>query len=59
MSCLNHPCTVRLLAWTKEPLQIVMELCLGDLRAFYQGKLDEIIGRPYTDQDGLMAIKTA
>lgn len=38
---------------------IVMELCIGDLKAFYRGKMDAKIGRKYGDNDGLLAVRTA
>ena len=58
MACLNHPSTVRLLAWIEMPdkVGLVLELCLGDLRAFYCGKLEEAMQRAYVDQAGLTAV---
>ena len=39
---LDHPCTLRLLGWVRSPLQTITELCRGDLKAFYNDKLDGI-----------------
>ena len=36
---LDHPCTLRLLAWVRHPLQTITELCRGDLKDFYLGKM--------------------
>ena len=37
---LDHPCTLRLLAWANHPLQTITELCRGDLQAFYKDKIE-------------------
>ena len=37
---LDHPCTLRLLAWASRPLQTITELCRGDLQAFYKDKIE-------------------
>ena len=57
MACLNHPSTVRLLAWIEIPgkVGLVLELCAGDLRSFYSGRLDHVVQSKYSDQAGLTA----
>ena len=40
---LDHPCTLRLLAWARHPLQTITELCRGDLKDFYLGKIRTIL----------------
>ena len=57
MACLNHPSTVRLLAWIEIPEKVglVLELCAGDLRSFYSGRLDHVVQSKYSDEAGLTA----
>ena len=40
---LEHPCTLRLIGWVKQPLQTITELCLGDLKDFYNDKIDGLL----------------
>ena len=51
---LDHPCTLRLLGWVREPLQTISELCCGDLKAFY---LDKIEVLKYTELQALRLLK--
>ena len=44
MCSLSHPCTVRLYAWTKKPLAMVMERALCDLKDYYTGKMKDELG---------------
>ena len=37
---LDHPNTLRLLGWVRKPLQTITELCCGDLKAFYENKIE-------------------
>ena len=39
---LDHPCTLRLLGWTQHPPQTLTEPWLGDLSAFFQGKIQHV-----------------
>ena len=39
---LDHPCTLRILGWVRNPLQTITELCCGDLKAFYSNKIEEL-----------------
>ena len=41
MSQLEHPNALRLLAWTNQPLQLVVELAIGDLKSYYKGAIGE------------------
>ena len=54
MASLDHPCTVRLLYWVRNPLQMITELCRGDLTAFYQSKIE---GCEYTEVEALRLLK--
>ena len=54
MASLDHPCTVRLLGWVRWPLQMITELCWGDLKAFYN---DEIEGVQYTESQALRMLR--
>ncbi len=38
MCTLSHPCTVRLYAWTPQPLAVIMELAACDLSQYYKKK---------------------
>ena len=38
MCSLSHPCTVRLYAWTPQPLAVIMELAACDLAQYYNNK---------------------
>ena len=51
---LDHPCTLRILAWTREPLQTMTELCRGDLVAFYKDKIEEL---PYSESEALRLLQ--
>ena len=42
-AALDHPSTVRLLGWTQSPLQIIFELCAGDLEGFVKGKMENFL----------------
>ena len=39
---LDHPCTLRILGWVRNPLQTITELCCGDLKAFYSNKIEDL-----------------
>ena len=41
---LSHPNTLRLIAWTRNPLQLVLELAEGDVRCYYEGKIKTLPG---------------
>lgn len=41
---LSHPNTLRLIAWTRNPLQLVFELAEGDVRGYYEGKIKTLPG---------------
>ena len=43
MASLEHPCTLRLVGWVKQPLQTITELCLGDLKDFYKDKIEGLL----------------
>ena len=51
---LDHPCTVRLLGWIRQPLSTITELCRGDLKAFYKDKVE---GFAYTEPRALQLLK--
>ena len=51
---LDHPCTLRILGWVRAPLQTITELCRGDLKAFYNDKID---GLPYSEMKSLQLLK--
>ena len=51
---LDHPCTLRVLGWTRQPLQTITELCCGDLKAFY---LDKIEAMKYSEWQALRLLK--
>ena len=51
---LDHPCTLRILGWTRNPLQVMTELCHGDLKAFYK---NDIKGLPYSEAQALRLLK--
>ena len=51
---LDHPCTLRVLGWVRQPLQTIMELCLGDLKGFYG---DRIEGFSFTESEALRLLK--
>ena len=53
---LDHPGTVRLLGWTREPLQTIMELCCGDLTDFYQNKIESL---PYSEREVLRLLRVS
>ena len=40
---LDHPNTLRVLGWVRTPLQTITELCAGDLTAFYQDKINDML----------------
>ena len=44
MCSLSHPCTVRLYAWTKKPLSMVMERAFCDLKNYYDGEVENKLG---------------
>ena len=44
MCALSHPCTIRIYAWVKRPLAMVMELAVCDLRDFYLSKANGACG---------------
>ena len=50
MASLDHPCTLRLVGWTHSPLQMITELCSGDLEKFYTDKIEAL---PYTESQAL------
>ena len=54
MASLEHPCTLRLIGWVRQPLQTITELCLGDLKDFYK---DEIEGLQYSEFRALMLLR--
>ena len=54
MASLDHPCTLRILGWVREPLQIITELCRGDLEAFYKEKIELV---PYSEWDALRLLR--
>ena len=62
MATLNHPSTVRLLAFIDDSsfagIGLVLELCVGDLQTYYSGKLDKQMMKTYSDQAGLIAART-
>ena len=39
---LDHPCTLRLLGWTRHPLQTLTEPWLGNLSDFFLGKIEHV-----------------
>ena len=39
---LDHPCTLRILGWVRNPLQTITELCCGDLKTFYSNKIEDL-----------------
>ena len=51
---LDHPCTLRILGWVQKPLQMITELCCGDLKAFY---LDEIEALQYSEFEALRLLR--
>ena len=51
---LDHPCTLRLLGWIRNPLQTITELCFGDLRAFYENKVEVL---QYSELEALRLLK--
>ena len=51
---LDHPCTLRLLGWVRQPLQTITELCRGDVKDFYR---DEIETVPYHESRALRIMK--
>ena len=54
MASLDHPCTLRLIGWVKQPLQTITELCLGDLKDFYN---DKIGGLQYSEVRALVLLR--
>ena len=51
---LDHPCTLRILGWVRTPLQMITELCYGDLRAFYSDKIEDL---QYSEFDALRLLR--
>ena len=51
---LEHPCTLRLIGWVRQPLQTITELCLGDLKDFYKDKIE---GLHYSEVRALMLLR--
>ena len=47
---LDHPFTLRLIGWVRNPLQTITELCKGDLKDLYKDKIE---GFPYTEMRAL------
>ena len=56
MASLEHPCTLRLIGWVKQPLQTITELCLGDLKDFYKDKIE---GLHYSEFRALMLLRVS
>ena len=54
ISSLDHPCTLRLIGWVKQPLQTITELCLGDLKDFYKDKIEGVC---YSEVRALMLLR--
>ena len=54
IASLDHPCTLRILGWVREPLQIITELCRGDLEAFYKEKIELV---PYSEWDAFRLLR--
>ena len=53
---LDHPCTLRILGWVQNPLQMITELCCGDLKAFYSDKIE---GFQYSEFDALRLLRVS
>lgn len=53
---LEHPCTLRLIGWVKHPLQTITELCLGDLKDFYNNKIEGLL---YSEVRALMLLRVS
>ena len=53
---LEHPCTLRLIGWVRQPLQTITELCLGDLKDFYKDKIE---GLHYSEVRALMLLRVS
>ena len=51
---LDHPCTIRILGWVQNPLQIIMELCCGDLKSFYSNKIEML---QHSEMEALRLLK--
>ena len=51
---LDHPCTLRLIGWARNPPQTLTELCLGDLNKFYTGKIGEV---PFNERKALQLLE--
>ena len=51
---LDHPCTLRILAWVRDPLQTITELCCGDLKAFYSNKIEAL---QYSEMEALRLLR--
>ena len=51
----DHPATLVILGWSRQPLQIVTELMEGDLKQFYLGNVsaDKISGLTYSPVEAL------
>ena len=54
MASLEHPCTLRLIGWVKQPLQTITELCSGDFKDFYK---DNIEGLSYSEVRALKLLR--
>ena len=50
----DHPCTLRVLGWVQKPLQTIMELCYGDIKAFYSDKIEEL---QYSEMEALRILR--
>ena len=53
-SSLDHPCTLRLLGWIRNPPQMITELCCGDLKTFYKNKIETL---QYSESHALRLLK--
>ena len=51
---LDHPCTLRILGWVRQPLQTITELCCGDLNAFYLNKIEQL---QYSEMETLRLLR--
>ena len=51
---LDHPCTLRILGWTRNPLQTMTELCCGDLKAYYSNKIEQF---QYSEMETLRLLR--
>ena len=54
VTSLDHPCTLRILGWTRDPLQVLTEPWLGDLSQFYTNKIQSF---PYNELKALQLLR--